>query len=386
MSTFIPKKVTPRCKRTIDKQLLHLFTDTFQPFRIVEEKAFRSFVAALNPSYELPTRHTISRTLIPAMYEQCIHETHNVLKNVRKVCVTTDCWTSINNESYMGVTVHFLDETFNPVSLLLECSTLPVAHTSINLAKELKRILTEWNLEKKHLMIVSDNAANIRAAIQNELQWKHFGCFAHTINLVVHDGLKEEEISRIIIKVKNIVSHFKRSPLSTEKLLAYQRNQGNGNQLKLLQDVATRWNSVFYMLERFLTLEEAVKATMALINIDISNNLTVDEWNVIRELCQVLKSFESVTKQISGENYLTASVVIPIVNGLNSVYKSFETTMFTQCIKTIIKQFQVSLKERFVRLENSNTLSMCTFLDPRFKNIAFLDANNAEMAKKILFL
>ena len=46
MSTFIPKKVTPRCKRTIDKQLLHLFTDTFQPFRIVEEKAFRSFEKA----------------------------------------------------------------------------------------------------------------------------------------------------------------------------------------------------------------------------------------------------------------------------------------------------------------------------------------------------
>lgn len=253
-------------------------------------------------------------------------------------------------------------------------------HTAINLAQELKRVVTEWNLQDKLLMVVSDNAANIKAAV-NELRWKQYGCFAHTVNLIVRDGLKDEEIGRVINRVKHIVGHFKRSHIATARLISYQQNQSNKTPLKLLQDVATRWNSTYYMLERLLTLEEAVKTTMSIINMDLSHHLTLEEWETIRQLVKILKPFERVTKNISGQDYLTASLVIPLVNGLNSALNKIEVPE-NECVQRVLINFKRSLKERLGNSENSNTLSIATFLDPRFKEIPFQDNKNVEITKK----
>ena len=52
--------------------------------------------------------------------------------------------------------------------------------------------------------------------------------------------------------------------------MTYQRNAGTVP-LKLVKDVETRWSSTFYMLQRFILFEEAIKSTMALIDKKITN-------------------------------------------------------------------------------------------------------------------
>ncbi|XP_036317569.1 zinc finger BED domain-containing protein 4-like, partial [Rhagoletis pomonella] len=157
---------------------------------------------------------------------------------------------------------------------------------------------------------------NIKSAVENNLKWKHLGCLAHTLNLIVKDGFKcSDEINLVITKTKTIVGFFKRSSTANLKLIEYQRNQGTSQPLKLLQDTPTRWNSTFYMLERFLQLEEAIKTTIALCNADLPL-LSFTEWSILKQLCQILKPFEMVTKDFSGDSYETASIVLTLVNGL----------------------------------------------------------------------
>jgi hypothetical protein len=124
----------------------------------------------------------------------------------------------------MAVTVHYVTDSFQLQSVLLECASLDVAHTSKNLAAEIKRLTDHFNLSDRMLAVVTDNAANIKSAVSSELQWKHLGCCAHSLNLVVQDSLKI--VKPIQEKVKVVVAHFKRSTAASQKLLTFQRNCG----------------------------------------------------------------------------------------------------------------------------------------------------------------
>lgn len=170
-------------QKKIDQNLIGLFVIDFQPFSVV--LGFKKFIYSLNPSYELPSRTTISRTMIPALYESAQFKVKELLSDVDSICLTTDSWTSVNNDSFLAVTAHFINRQFRLKSVLLECAQMENQHTAIHLAAELKRIVRHWGVEEKVALVVSDNAANIKKAISEVNNWKHFGCFAHTLNLIV---------------------------------------------------------------------------------------------------------------------------------------------------------------------------------------------------------
>ncbi|XP_072392331.1 zinc finger BED domain-containing protein 4-like [Diabrotica undecimpunctata] len=320
--------------------------------------------------------------MIPFVYEKCCARMKEIILIGQQFCITTDCWTSVNTISYIGVTAHFLDSNFKFYSVLLECSAIDVAHTSGNLSKELQRIVEAWGIKNKILLAVSDNANNIKNAIIFKLNWNHFGCMAHTLNLIVKDGLKNKLIEEILCKVKTIVTHFRKSYTANERLLSYQRNLGK-IPLKLLNDVPTRWNSTFYMLERFLELEEAIKSSVALIDKELPI-MNVADWQNIKHLCSILKPFENATKIISGELYYTASLVIPMSNGLIDVYKNLIKKYFSQLINEVLRTFLTGLSERLGSVEKNKTLITSTFLDPRFKTFGFSEINSGENAKQCI--
>lgn len=100
----------------------------------------------------------------------------------------------------------------------------------------------------KITVIVSDNARDIRGAVLKVLKVKHFGCFAHTLNLIVQDALMKE-VKWLVDKMKKIVAYLKRSTTATVKLNQCQRQLGLEPK-KLVQEVPMRWNSTFYMIAR----------------------------------------------------------------------------------------------------------------------------------------
>jgi len=105
------------------------------------------------------------------------------LSNAYAVALTTDAWTSRSNESHNAITVHWIYEdgsTFILKSSLLSCSPYDQRHTANNLSKLLKSEVASWKLANKTICIVSDNAANMSAAIKMA-NFQQVGCFAHTL-------------------------------------------------------------------------------------------------------------------------------------------------------------------------------------------------------------
>lgn len=122
IGSYIAKEITSHQKNLIDRDLLDLFVKEFHPFSIVEEPSFRKVIKWI-PGYELPSRKTISTTMIPALYQSCVENVRDLVsREAISVCLTTDCWTSANNENYMATTAHFITEGFTFKTVLLKCS------------------------------------------------------------------------------------------------------------------------------------------------------------------------------------------------------------------------------------------------------------------------
>lgn len=122
------------------------------------------------------------------------------------------------------------------------------------------------------------------------------------MNLIVRKGIQQSQIQEIIRKVKAIIEYTRRSTVASAKLRETQQQMGQP-QLRLKQDVPTRWNSTYYMLKRIAEVKDPLISTLALVNPQLQT-LSLEEWEMVKETCEVLQPFEEVTVELSAERYV----------------------------------------------------------------------------------
>lgn len=97
-------------------------------------------------------------------------------------------------------------------------------------------------------------------------------------------------------------------------LMDKQKQLGFETVLKLKQDIRTRWNSTFFMLERLIKLKEPLTIVMITLK-DAPCHLNPDEWSIIEDVVPLLRPFDKVTVELSAEQYPTILTVIPLIRG-----------------------------------------------------------------------
>ncbi|CAG5039081.1 unnamed protein product [Parnassius apollo] len=90
LDSFLHKKINSEQKKQINLDLLDLCTDSFHPFSIVEERAFKKFCRWI-PGYQLPTRKTLSKSIMQEAYVKLYDATQTQLRQkVQSICLTAD--------------------------------------------------------------------------------------------------------------------------------------------------------------------------------------------------------------------------------------------------------------------------------------------------------
>jgi len=145
---------------------------------------------------------------------------------------------------------------------LLTLEHVPFPHTAEKVCESLTNIIKSWNLEYKVTSVTTDNSSNIIKAIrllkQEFSNIERVSCAAHTLQLIVNKGLKSsEELQKLILRVKRLIT-FLRKPKQCEYILAAQQELNYNKVLKPIQEVSTRWNSLFDSFEKLLELQKAI--------------------------------------------------------------------------------------------------------------------------------
>lgn len=359
-----------------------------RPLSMVEDTGFKAMIQDFNPKYSIPSR-THFTSLMEHKYTEISDKLKSVLKETDNIALTTDIWTSVATEAYLGVTCHFLGDDWEIKSFSLTTMPLEDRHTATNIADWLEESATKFQIPlQKVKAVVHDNGANVVAAariLKERHGWASIRCAGHTLNLVVQNSLKNNKtISSCVATARSLVEHFKKSELACTKLKEKQE-QMSVQQHMLVQDVSTRWNSTLHMLSRLL--EQRWPVTAALSDPAVNPrgkhhylDLKPEQWILTEELTQILEPFEGATVFLSGEQYVTLSALPRLVQSLK------KSTLSAACDTAAVKAFQGIAAEQITdrwkdlfvfKPEDPNTALLAAALDPRFRKLKFLSSEES---------
>ncbi|XP_067303173.1 E3 SUMO-protein ligase ZBED1-like [Pseudorasbora parva] len=275
-------------------------------------------------------------------------------------------WSSVNMTPYMSLTVHTITPDWKLESKCLQTTYFPESHTADNLAAALRAALQEWQLDEKKLSaITTDNAANIHAAIRS-LHWPWLNCFGHNLNLAVTNALHDQrqKTERALGLCRNIVGAFSHSWQRKHELHKKQVDLGLPNH-SLITDCATRWGSKLAMVERILEQAQAIRHVLS-DDRRSSLSLTWQDMDVLKAVHEALKPVGDFTDILSGENYVTSSCILPILQLCrdNVLAASENDLQLTKSIKTGIL---TKLEAKYESDSSRKLMRKCTFLDPRYR-------------------
>ncbi|CAK6977231.1 zinc finger BED domain-containing protein 4-like [Scomber scombrus] len=397
------------------------------PLSLVENEHFRHFLETVDSKYTPISRRTITEKYIPILVKQVKETVLEKLKKKSTVSLTTDIWSDRRLRSFLGVTAHLCSKSkdcYALESFLLDCRRFPGKHSGERIFSAFEEITEEYGIRQKISYIVTDNAANMKCAfkvrmpqqqsddseseeenLDDEHLWEdmnpvedteppwlsgeRISCFAHSLQLVVNDGMKEvRDISRAIAKTSRFSTLLHSSALFRDK---FEAALDSTKTIPAANN--TRWNSTFKQVQALTTLDH--KALTEMCSKDYEEVVfSTREWNQLKELTSILAPFSEATDLTEGEKAVTISMVVPTVLDLHTHLLKMEETRI-QC-RPIVKALRQSLMRRFSGIfaktnmtEDSggeepfshNVYFLATMLDPQFGlNWVDLDVANGQNA------
>jgi len=375
-------QANPR-QRSITSSLVNkLIIDCCLPISIVDHASFCSFLSDLDPKYTPPCRQTITYSILPKMLTTKTDNVKALMQRCTDVSLTTDIWTDRRSHAFLAITAHaFIDGMSQRA--LLSFKAFPGSHTAGRISEAITDVIDEFQVKQKVKYIVTDNASNMRKAIdvmfrmQDDMSdsnndaehtdggatiddpsfWQdvtevniegvvgsqeHLSCFAHSLQLVVRDGLDVVSSGRPFMskcsKIANIVHQSALFRCEFERVMG-----SRGKSIPATNN--TRWNSTFKQLHSFVSLDITVLNKVLCDNKHENLILLPKDVTQLKELVEILSPFSEATDLTQGDEVVTISCVVPIILSLKVTLEARLHTVgsFTGLVKTLLN----SLCDRF---------------------------------------
>lgn len=178
---------------------------------------------------------------------------------------------------------------------------------------------------------------------------------------MVQDGLKC--IDPCVTKIRECVKYVKGSQVRKQKFLECVAHSSLDSKKGLRQDVTTRWNSTYIMLE------SAIYYRRAFMHLELSDSNfkhcpSRDEWEKVEKIKKNLALFYAITNLFSGSKYPTTNMYFPLVVTAYLKMKD-EVDGFDECMSSMV----VVMLEKFQKYwdDFNKLLAMAIIMDPRYK-------------------
>ena len=145
-------------KKEIDITIARAFYATGISFATIENSFFIKALQQINPEYHPPSRKVLSTSLLEKEYKLVSNDIKKLIKNAKYICITSDGWTNIHQESI----INFMITTPQPI-FWKALETKENSHTGEYIAQQFNDVIEEIGIFKV-AAIITDNASNMKKA------------------------------------------------------------------------------------------------------------------------------------------------------------------------------------------------------------------------------
>lgn len=360
-------------------RLVKAFIFLHWDYRDLDKPEFHAMLDAYNPNKSRISRKTLSNIISNKrmILAEMVAER---LKCVSSIAMTFDLWSDRRGSRGFGcITGHYINTDGNLVNLILAFKRIEYPHDATAIANFISITVASNKLEGKVVSITTDNASNNILAmtrLQHSLQLTllthvnmtliHYKCCAHVLNLGVQAAL--DDLRDLVKDIRDTVLSIRKSGKRKEAFLKEQRKliedgiQQTTKPLELSEDIDHRWNSTYLLVERALTLKEAISLTFTATDSSLSREI---DWETLYQVKMFLEPFYEATKMISVQNDSTISVVAFVMPRLIDHCSDYE-----RCVCPAISGAAMSLREKLTKYESElyhPVANLAYVLDPRYK-------------------
>ena len=198
------------------------------PLSSVKSTSFRAMLLCLQPSIEryLIKSHNTMRSWVVDEFEQArllVKQRLALAKS--KIHISFDLWTSPNAHAIVAVVAHFLSPELRLRHVLLAVREIEGSHSGENIADSLLKVISEYEVNTRLGVFVSDNASSNDVAVRTILSRLEIDdnsshrarCLGHIINLAAQAFIlgKDCEVFSINAEAAEVAANVDSSRLST---------------------------------------------------------------------------------------------------------------------------------------------------------------------------
>ncbi|KAK6483662.1 zinc finger BED domain-containing protein 4-like [Huso huso] len=380
-----------------DRALVSLVAGKLLPVSLVQSSLFYAFMQETQPAYNIPSRQHFVHSLLREQHTLLHNKLQEHVKSAQSVCLTVALRSGKKASAYMGVTGHMIIN-YALKTVLFACKRVKGKHTADSILKHYEQTVAAYNMSSKIASVVMDNTSNVGQACdlpgflpqaqasqdssdsESDLDGdsvsddslleslpQHESCFAHSLQLVVRDGLKSStQTTKVLAKVSSIVAHIRESTTATDLLEEQPKTQAAN---------ATRWNSQLKRARSVLSIDKE-----KLDSLDTAP-LTARDRLILKDFISIMTPFEEVEDRIQGDRVVTASLVIPSIRGIKRHLRSP-----SEYNSKLVTALMSSTEKHLSKYEDRTPYQRAAVLDPRLKLCCYESDQSSRLKEDLLTL
>ncbi|XP_039216147.1 E3 SUMO-protein ligase ZBED1-like isoform X1 [Crotalus tigris] len=334
------------------------------PVEVVEGEGFGQMLAVLDPNYRLPEAAALAHTVLKDMYTQVKGKIWELVRGLPQCSLSLDVWHHSSTLTYLTLTVHYVDDCFEPRARVLSSRPIPENPSPESLVEALAEATKEWGVHESTLYTVGGLGPAIQQAAA-ALGWTALPCIGQALRAAMEAVLGQPVAQSALEHLCSLASWALTGTGRNEKLW-FQEPLLKAHLSRFLRD-GSKWHSVYTILQDLLEYSKSLSG----LGPDGKAILHPQDWAALQDIVQVLKPMAIATSTFTKDPFSSLALVKPVLTSL--LYKHLVASEWDSALTLEAKAAaQKELNHHFSSPEVNQALNLACALDPRFRGLDFL--------------